>query len=94
MTANEMLAILCNFLAKKQIVYGDEDSIKDMVIRYKFPPFTVLYPVVMRMTMKDAQELNEILKAAHGFLSSNEVTPLSTPIVEPPEGEEPNEPLP
>lgn len=80
-----MLAILCNFISKRQIVQGDEDSIKDMVVRYKFPPFTLIYPVVMRMTLQDTNELNEILKQAHQVLASNEVTPLSTPIVPPDE---------
>lgn len=70
MTERELLAVLCHFLQTKQYVQGDEGSIKDMVVRYKFPPFTVAFPVVMRLTVQQYNELNELLKQAHALLSA------------------------
>ncbi len=75
-----MLAIICNFVAKKQIVISDNKSILDMTRRYQNPPFTMAFPACMRMTIQDTNELNEILKEAHTLLASTEVTPLMTPI--------------
>jgi len=81
MNEREMLATLCQFLVSQQIVIGDEASIKDMVVRYKQSPMSLFYPVCLRMTIKDMDKLNELLKQAHTLLASNEVTPLMTPIV-------------
>lgn len=78
----ELLAQLCHFINTKQVVMGDEDSIRDMVIRYKSPPFTIAYPAALRMTLKDTHELNELLKKAYEHLTSTADTPLSTPIVD------------
>lgn len=82
MTERELLATICQFIISKQIIMGDEASIKDMVVRYKQSPFSLIYPVCIRMTIKDTDQLNELLKQAHVLLASNEVTPLATPIVE------------
>jgi len=81
MTERDLLVLLCHFISTKQIVQGDEGSIKDMVIRYKSPPFTLAYPVCIRMSNQDANQLNELLKQAHELLTSTEITPLSTPQV-------------
>jgi len=81
MTERDMLALICHFLANKQFVTGDEASIKDMVTRYKFPPFTMAYPAVMRMTIQDLNQLNELLKQAEQVLASNADTPKATPAV-------------
>lgn len=72
----EMLARICAFIVKKQFVVGDLKSIKDMVQRYEHPPFTIAYPVCMRMTMLDNDELGELLKQAHDLLTANEAQPV------------------
>lgn len=82
MTERDLLILLCHFINTKQVVMGDEDSIKDMVVRYQSPPFTIAYPACLRMTIQDTQELNELLKKAHEFLTSTAETPLSMPVVE------------
>lgn len=71
MTERDLLALICHFITTKQVVVGDEASIKDMVVRYKFPPFTTAYPVVMRMTMQELNQLNELLKEAEKVLEAN-----------------------
>jgi hypothetical protein len=78
-TEHELLVLLCAFLANKQIVYSDEESIRDMTSRYKNPPFTVVFPACMRMTMQDTNRLNELLKQAYKLLSANEVQTVDTP---------------
>lgn len=82
MTERELLAILYNFIVTKQIIVGDDASIKDMVVRYKFPPLSVLYPVCLRMTLQQSNELNEILRKAQALLADATPTPKSTPKVE------------
>lgn len=86
MTERELLIKLHNFIVTKQIVQGDNASIKDMVIRYKSPPFTMAFPAALRMTMQDTHTLNDLLRLTEVLLASTEVTPLATPIVKlPPE---------
>lgn len=88
MTERDLLAILCHFITTKEFVQGDKESILDMVARYKSPPFTMAYPCYIRLSMKDTNELNEIIKQAHEYLSSTADTPLATPIVIPDEADE------
>ena len=75
-----MLATLCQFISTKQVVVGDKESIRNMVSVYQNPPFTLAYPVAMRMTLADTYTLNELLKQAYTLLASTEVTPLATPV--------------
>lgn len=72
MTERELLARLCAFIVKKEIVVGDEKSIKHMCLSYQNPPMSLIYPVIMRMTVKDVDQLNELLKQAHELLSETE----------------------
>jgi len=72
MTERDLLATLCHFITTKQIVIGDEASIKDMVVRYKQSPMSLIYPVCLRMTIKDTDRLNELLKQAHTLLEATE----------------------
>jgi hypothetical protein len=85
MKERDLLAILCHFLSTKQYVQGEPDSIKDMVARYQSPPFSIAFPIVMRLTVQQYNQLNELLKQAYALLASTEVTPLFTPIVSPQE---------
>lgn len=82
MKERDLLALLCHFLSTKQYVQGEPDSIRDMVVRYTAPPFTIAFPIVMRLTVQQYNQLNELLKQAHALLESTEVTPKMTPIVE------------
>ena len=83
MNERELLIALYNFIVTKQIVQGDNDSLKDMAQRYKNPTISMAFPVVIRMTVPDSHVLNELLKKAKVLLDSTEVTPLSTPITLP-----------
>lgn len=74
MTERDMLAILCHFLSTKQYVQGDERSIKDMVARYQSPPFSIAFPIVMRLSVQQYNQLNDMLKEAHALLASTEKT--------------------
>lgn len=78
-TEHELLVLLCAFLANKQIVAGDEESIRHMVSTYKNPPFTIAFPACIRLTMQDTHRLNELLKQAYKLLSANEVQTVDTP---------------
>lgn len=69
----DLLALLCHFITTRQFVTGDKASIEDMVVRYKYPPLTLLFPVAIRLSVKDSDQLNELLKQAHELLSINEV---------------------
>lgn len=71
-TERDLLILLCDFISKKQIVVGDEASIKSMVAVYKNPPFTLAYPVAIRLTMADTYTLNELLQKAHALLEATE----------------------
>jgi hypothetical protein len=68
----DLLIQLCAFISKKQLVVGDEASIKDMVAVYKNPPFTKAYPACIRLTMQDTYTLNELLKQAYEMLEATE----------------------
>ena len=70
LSERDLLVLLCDFLAKKQIVVGDKQSILDMTSRYQSPPFTMAYPACIRLTMQDTNILNEILKQAHALLEA------------------------
>lgn len=74
-TERELLARLCHFISTKQLVQGDRDSILDMCQRYKSPPFTIAFPVAMRMSVSDSYQLNELMKLAHAALSETEHVP-------------------
>lgn len=91
MNERELLQSLYNFIVTKQIVQGDVDSLKDMAQRYKHPPASMAYPVVIRMTVPDSHVLNDLLSKVEILVASTEVTPLSTPTV-PPQTGEANEP--
>lgn len=83
MTERQLLALFYNFIVTKQIIQAEDDSIKDMVVRYKFPPFTVVYPCAMRMTTQDTHTLNELLKQAQVLLGASDApTPKMVPKVE------------
>lgn len=69
MTERELLVQLCHFITTKQIVTGDRDTIRDMVTRYKSPPFTAAFPVAIRMSMRDTHILNDLLKQAEALLN-------------------------
>lgn len=71
-TERDLLIILCQFISSKQIVVGDEKSIKSMVAVYANPPFTMAYPVAIRLTMADTYKLNELLQKAHDLLEATE----------------------
>jgi hypothetical protein len=90
MSERELLKAFYNFVATKDIVQGDKDSMKDMAQRYKNPPISMAFPVVMRMTVQDSHTLNDLMSKAEILLVPSEVTPLSTPIVKP--EDEPHEP--
>lgn len=75
----ELLALLCHFIQTKQLILGDNESIRDMVKRYKQPPFTLLFPVAMQMTVKDVDDLNRILKQAYKLLNIPESENAPTP---------------
>ena len=81
MTERDLLIQLCAFISKKQIVMGDEASIRNMVAVYQNPPFTLAFPAAMRMTLADTYQLNELLKRAHELLTENETIPVSTRVV-------------
>lgn len=61
MTDRELLERFFNFLAKRSYVTGDEESIHDMVLRYKQPPLTMYHQVCMQMTKKDYGDLDALL---------------------------------
>lgn len=67
-----MLAILCHFLSTKQFVQGQLESIRDMTMRYKSPPISLAYPIVMRLSVQHYNQLNELLKEAHELLTATE----------------------
>lgn len=75
MTDRQLLALLCHFLVTKQFVQGEWASIKDMVTRYKSPPFTMAYPISMRLSVKDYNQLNELLDKANELLSATDALP-------------------
>lgn len=70
MTERDMLAILCHFLTTKQFVQGEMESIKDMVARYKSSPLSLAYPIVMRLSVPEYNQLNKLLEEAHTLLTA------------------------
>lgn len=83
MTEREVLALLCHFLVTKQFVMGEPESIKDMVRRYKSPPFSMVYPIVMRLSTQEYNQLNAILDQAYALLkSADDPTPKTMPELE------------
>lgn len=72
MTEREMLATLCQFITTCQFVQGEMGSIKDMTMRYKSPPISLAYPIVMRLSVQRYNQLNKLLEEAHALLTATE----------------------
>lgn len=62
MTDRELLEQLFQALVGHKFVQGDEASIMDMVQRYKQPPLTRHFQVVMQMTRSDYDRLGALLE--------------------------------
>lgn len=62
MTDRELLQELFGFLVGRNYVEGDEQSIRDMVLRYKQPPLTLYHRVCMQMTKADYDRLDNLLE--------------------------------
>jgi len=62
MTERDMLEKLYQFLCARNYVFGDEQGVKDMVLRYKQPPLTMHHRIAMQMTVQDYNDLSEMLK--------------------------------
>lgn len=62
MTDSELLEKLFHFMAARNYVLGDEQGVRDMVLRYKQPPLTMHHRVAMQMTVQDYKDLTELLE--------------------------------
>lgn len=69
----ELLQQLADFLNARDFVYGDKNSIMDMVQRYGNPPLTRHYQVAMRMTIAETRKLNILLRQINEHLQPTEV---------------------
>lgn len=67
----ELLQQLADFLNKRTFIHGDEASIRDMVMRYANPPFTLVNRVAMRMTVPELNQLNTLMQRVNDHLQSN-----------------------
>lgn len=72
MSERDLLALLCHFVTTKQFVQGDMASIKDMVVRYKSSPFSLAFPICMRLSVQNYNELNTLLDQAHALLTATQ----------------------
>lgn len=64
----ELLEKLFAFLAQRNFILGEEQTVRDMVLRYKQPPMTMLNRVAMQMTINDYKELGKLLEQIDGHL--------------------------
>lgn len=68
MTEREMLQKLFDFMAGRNFIAGDTDSVKDMVRRYKQPPLTMHFRVAMQMTKTEYDTLYALLTEIQPYL--------------------------
>lgn len=57
----QLLKEVFDFLVKCNYIQGEEESIRDMVMRYKHPPMTLYNRVVMQMTVPESEKLSNLL---------------------------------
>lgn len=69
-TDSELLQELATFLSQRTFIMGDEASIRDMVFKYKNPPFTLLNRAAMRMTVAEFNYLNDLMLKVNAHLQS------------------------
>lgn len=74
MTDRELLEKLFTFMAQRSYIVGDETSTRDMVLRYKQPPLTMLNQVAMQMTINDYNALGKLLDQIDAHLNPKEET--------------------
>lgn len=80
MTDRELLEQLFGFLIKRNFILGDPDAVRDMVLRYKQPPVTMLNRVAMQLTEQEYRNLDDLLKKINRHLL--ETTPQEGEILE------------
>lgn len=73
MTEREALEKLYAFLTTKRYVTMDDDSLHDMVLRYKSPPLSALNRVAMQMTTSEYNALAQLMKDVQGMLKGEDV---------------------
>lgn len=73
-TDRELLEELFNFMVKRNYIQGDEESVRDMVKRYKQPPLTLYHMVIMQMTMQDYAELTKLLERVVEHFNPDNIT--------------------
>lgn len=69
----ELLEALSAFLNARDFIYGDKNSIMDMVQRYGNPPLTRHYQVAMRLTVAEVNQLNALMREVNEHLNPVEV---------------------
>lgn len=72
MTDREALEQLYAFLSGRTYVQGDQNSIMDMVQRYKQPPLSMRNQVAMQMTVSEYNRLDELMKRIVTHLKESE----------------------
>lgn len=93
MTEREMLEQLFAFMVGRDFVEGDQDSIHDMVRRYKMPPMTMRNRVVLQMTKQEYNALNSLLVRIQAYLFPGITYPKRGEGAEEPPEETVNEPV-
>jgi len=83
MTDLELLQALFEFLTKRNYIFGEEDVIRDMVLRYKEPPLTLYNRVCFQMTLADHIRLNDLLGKVLERFDPNTITLQEAPAHEP-----------
>ena len=73
MTDRELLQQLFAFMASRNYIGGDPDSIVDMVKRYKQPPLTMYFRIGMQMTVVEYQALLILLSKIQEHLKPVEI---------------------
>lgn len=74
MTDRELLRQLFAFLAGRNYVKGDPESIRDMVRRYQQPPLNMHYRICAQMTKAEYDSLSILLVRIQHHLKPPELT--------------------
>jgi hypothetical protein len=74
MNDRKLLEQLFTFMASRNYISGDLESIRDMVLRYKQPPLTMHYRVGMQMTKPEYDALSALLMKIQAHLKPDEIT--------------------
>ena len=71
-TDRELLIQLAGLLAKRNFITMDDDSLTDMVQRYKNPPLTAYNRVAMQLTVNEYNALATLLNKIEEHLKATE----------------------